>query len=255
MSARPITEDDLNAYVDQALDQARHGDVEAYLAANPDVARRIAAYGRDRDALRAALAPVAAEPAPPELNLNNLIAARKNAPAPWWRAVAAALLIGAGGLGGWSMHDTLKPSAGIAALAQEAAASYAVYAPDTVRPVEMRADAKLELVAWASQRLGYPVAIPDLSVAGFRFMGGRLIATAHGPGLLLMFDDDKGTRLVMLTRAMAVDRDKPMKEIAAGPATSFNWAQNGIGYSLIGPVTPAVLHPLANEIGKQTRSL
>jgi anti-sigma factor RsiW len=252
---RPITEDDLHAYVDQALDQARQEEVETYLATNPDVARRVAGYGRDRDALRAALAPVASEPIPPELNLIGLMTARRNRFATWKRAAAVALYIGIGGLGGWSLHSLAQPSAGIAALAQEAATSYAVYAPDARRPVEMVAAQRIELVSWASQRLGYPVAVPDLSSAGFRFLGGRLIATEHGPGLLLMFDNGKGTRLAMLTRAMAIDRNTTMKQGGDGPAASFTWAQNGVGYSVVAPLKPAVLHPLADEVRSQMRAL
>ena len=36
MNGRPITEDDLNAFVDQRLDSARHAEVEAYLEAHPE---------------------------------------------------------------------------------------------------------------------------------------------------------------------------------------------------------------------------
>jgi anti-sigma factor RsiW len=102
------------------------------------------------------------------------------------------------------LHDvTPSTSAGIAALSQEAAASYAVYAPDCVHPVEVRADNRAVLLEWAAQRLKRPVTIPDLAASGYRFMGGRVVATAHGPAAMFMYDDDKGTRLVLLTRAMA----------------------------------------------------
>ncbi len=76
MSNRPITEDDLHALVDEALDAARQAEVEAYLARQPAVAARVEAYRRQRTALRDALAPVAAEPVPAELNLARLIKAR-----------------------------------------------------------------------------------------------------------------------------------------------------------------------------------
>ena len=44
MSNRPITEDDLHAYVDQLLEPERRAEVMAYLDAHPDVARRVAAW-------------------------------------------------------------------------------------------------------------------------------------------------------------------------------------------------------------------
>jgi len=41
MNGRPITEDDLHAYVDGVLDIARNAEVAVYLDTHPDVARRV----------------------------------------------------------------------------------------------------------------------------------------------------------------------------------------------------------------------
>ena len=76
MSDRPITEDDLHAYVDLALDAARHGEVERYLARHEDVAARVAGYRKDRDLLRNAFARVAEEPVPSRLNVDRMVAQR-----------------------------------------------------------------------------------------------------------------------------------------------------------------------------------
>lgn len=40
-ASRPISEDDLQAYVDQVLDAARHAEIRDYLRLHPDTARRI----------------------------------------------------------------------------------------------------------------------------------------------------------------------------------------------------------------------
>ncbi|MCP6559629.1 zf-HC2 domain-containing protein, partial [Klebsiella pneumoniae] len=53
----PITEHDLNAYVDGQLDLARRIEVEGHLAARPDIAAQVMADLRTRDALSAAFAP------------------------------------------------------------------------------------------------------------------------------------------------------------------------------------------------------
>ncbi|MGQ9367429.1 anti-sigma factor family protein [Azospirillum sp. ST 5-10] len=252
MSVPPISEDDLHAYVDGALEARRQADVEAYLDCHPEVARRVALYRAQRDDLRAMLAPVAEEPVPPELNLARLVDARR-ARLAWWRqAAAAVLLLVAGGIGGWSLNTALgPPREGIAALAAEAADSYRVYVPDRSRPVELRDAERAELVAWASHRLRRPVSVPDLSAAGYRFMGGRLVATPHGPAVLFMYDDDRGTRLVMLVRPMASDRDTPMAQHTRGSLTGFAWSADGIGYSLVGPPAAAVLHPIADTVRRQ----
>ena len=103
-------------------------------------------------------------------------------------------------------------SGGGVALADEAAYTYQVYAADKGRPVEIKASDQADLIKWVSNRLRHTVSEPDLSASGYRFMGGRLVATAHGPAAMFMYDDDRGTRLVMLTRPMAVDQHSPMAQ-------------------------------------------
>lgn len=253
MSGHPIREDDLQAYVDDALDPARRVEVAAYLESHPDVAERVRGYLGQREELRARLGTVIEEPVPPELNLTRMIEARRRPPIAWWRnAAAAVLLLCTGAAGGWSLHGVLRPAPeGMAALAREAADSYAVYAPDHMRPVEIKAADQSELVAWATRRLQRPVAVPDLSMSGYRFMGGRIVATAHGPGVLFMYDNDHGTRLVMLSRLMATEKNAPMSQDSRDAMSGFTWADKGIGYSLVGPVAPETLRPIANEVRRQ----
>jgi anti-sigma factor RsiW len=118
MSQRPITEDDLHAFVDQALAPERLGEVVSYLNDHPDAAERVAAFASQREQLRGALASIADEPVPAELNLSHIIERRKRRPLRAWRAIAALLLVSIGGLGGWTVRsllqlpgDTLKPIA------------------------------------------------------------------------------------------------------------------------------------------------
>ena len=62
---RPISEDELHAYVDGPLDPGRRLEVERYLEAHPAVAQRVAAYRTEREDLRAAFADRNAEPLRP----------------------------------------------------------------------------------------------------------------------------------------------------------------------------------------------
>ncbi|MFG1425671.1 anti-sigma factor family protein [Roseixanthobacter glucoisosaccharinicivorans] len=257
MTPRPITEDDLNGFIDGTLDPERQAEVGAYLDAHPEVAGRIATYAEQGDMLRAAFAPVIEEPVPTELDLSRMIEDRRRPrPIPRWAmAAAAVLLVCAGGLGGWSLRDmVIPPSEGVQALAREAVASYAAYAPDQVRPVEIRAIDRDVLANWTSKRIGRPVAIPDLTTAGYRLMGGRVVPTEHGPAALFMYDDDRGTRLVMLARPMRGAPDMPMAPHVDGDLNGLAWAEQGLGYSLVGAVSPNLLHPLADEVRRQIRS-
>lgn len=258
MSSRPINEDDLNGFVDQRLDVARQAEVVAYLETHPDIARRVAGYCEQRDQLRAALAPVAEEPLPAELDLSRMIAARRrpsSAHAPRWAmAAAAALLISIGGAGGWMVRDMGLPSSpATGSIAREAAASYRVYASDRAHPVEIRAEDGATLAEWMERQLGRSVTAPDLAASGYRFMGGRVLPTDHGPAAMLMYDDDKGTRLVMLARPMATAGNAPMSPYSQDGVQGYAWADDGLGYSLVGPIEATKLHPIADDARRQLR--
>jgi anti-sigma factor RsiW len=253
MTSRPITEEDLHGFVDGVLAPERTTEVATYLDAHPHVAIRIANYAQQRTALRAALAPIAEEPLPPELDLARMIA-RRGRPrrSSWWTAAAAAVvLLCVGGAGGWSLRGPSMPTEGIAAVAREAAENFTVYGADRLRPVELRANDRAELASWTTERLGRAVGVPDLAASGYRFMGGRIVATAHGPAAMYMYDDDHGTRLVMLARPMHADQNAPMTPHASAGINGYAWADNGLGYSLVGPAAPDALHPIANEVRKQ----
>ncbi len=250
---RPVQEEDLQAYVDNALDEAHRKEIEAYLRDHPEVAHRVEGYVAQRHALRAAFAPVASEPIPPELNLRHMVAARSTrSAAPWRLAASVFVALCVGGMAGWMGRGASEPSTGgIAALAREATASYQVFASDPNRPVEIGAHDNADLVRWVSARLQRPVAVPDLTRAGYRYMGGRLVATEHGPAGLFMYDDGHGTRVAMLVRPMKVEQDTPMKAHRQAGVAGYSWADQGLGYSLVAADSTDGLHPLADEMRRQ----
>ncbi|HEY1944723.1 MAG TPA: anti-sigma factor [Roseiarcus sp.] len=257
MNSRPITEDDLNAFVDRRLDPGRQAEVAAYLDAHPEVAKRIEGYARQRDQLRTLLRPIADEPIPPELNVRRLVELQERpSRSNWWAAAAAAIVLTVfSGASGWMLRGMSEPPLqGVASLGHEAVDNYAVYTPDRLHPVELRAVASNELVDWVSQRLGRRVEIPNLEASGYRFMGGRVVATPHGPAALFMYDNDHGVRLVMLSRPMAVDQGAPMQPVSQGDVSGFSWAAKGMGYSLVGPADSQTLHPIADEVRRQVSS-
>ncbi|MCG2601319.1 MAG: anti-sigma factor, partial [Achromobacter sp.] len=214
-------------------------------------ARRVQGYLAQREDLRAALAPIAQEPIPAALNLSRLVDAHRSARrVPWKIAASVALAFTLGGSGGWFLRGPAD-QAGVAALAREAASSYQVYAADRTRPVELRADSTPELVSWVSQRLNHAVSVPDLSQSGYRYMGGRLVATEHGPAALFMYDDDRGTRVTMLVRPMKVEGDMKMVPHRQDGVAGYSWADQGLGYSLMSSLDPDSIHRLADETRRQ----
>ena len=74
----PIGDDDLQAWTDRRLPQGRRAAVEAYLAAHPDVASRLATYAAQDIRLTDALRPKFEEPIPARLRIDTLLARRRS---------------------------------------------------------------------------------------------------------------------------------------------------------------------------------
>ena len=74
MSAPPVTESELHAYVDGALPAARAAEVDAWLSGHPEDAARVSAYREQIAALRREFDPVLHDPVPHRLEV----------PRPWW---------------------------------------------------------------------------------------------------------------------------------------------------------------------------
>lgn len=258
---RAVGDDDLQAYVDGCLDPVRLADVEAYIAAYPEVAARIAAYRQQRQQLRQAFAE-AVPPRPEEdralMRLAEMHLLRRRTRRLLAAVAMVAILIGGGS--GWVLHGLAMPLlggdgevVGIAALADEASAAHLVFAADHKRPVEIDAAHADDLNRWLSNRLDHPVAAMDLAQDGYRLMGGRLIATDHGPAALFMYDNDKGTRLSLLIRPMEkADMEAPMQPVKANGVGCYAWARRGMGFSLVGATTDAKLEQVAAELHRQS---
>ena len=86
--------------------------------------------------------------------------------------------------------------------------------------------------------------------------GRALVATSHGPAAMFMYDDDHGERLVVLTRPMSsANQNAPITPQSQGDVGGFAWADDGLGYSLVGQAAPESLRPIANEVRKQAGSI
>jgi anti-sigma factor RsiW len=66
-----------------------------------------------------------------------------------------------------------------------------------------------------------------------------------------MYDDDRGTRMVVLIRPMAIERDTAMTPHTSGAVRGYTWAARGIGYSVVATAAADTLHPLADEVRRQ----
>jgi anti-sigma factor RsiW len=236
VSAGPITEADLQAYVDERLDAARRAEVEAWLAAHPDEAERIADYHRIGTELRGLYEPVLFEPVPGALAY--VLSPRRRR---WARvaAIAAWMSLGAaiGGLAGWELHGersvvAATPEAG-ATMARRAAVAHATYSPEVRHPVEVGADQEAHLVAWLSKRLGAPLRAPKLEAVGYSLVGGRLLPGDTGPVAHFMYQCNRGTRVTLYVRTEAAgNRETAFRYAREGSVGVFYWVDRKMGYAL-----------------------
>lgn len=243
----PISEDDLNAYIDGRLSSARQEDVRRYLGRNPDEAARIADHMRHADALRAALAPLADRPIPSELHLMRLAASRRRRSDRLRRIAASVVLVGAGLAGGWFGHARME-SGTVAVLGQETAATYALLSQGDAPTLTYAAADPQALVDWASTALRRPMRVPDLSGSGFRFLGGQVVPTAQGPAMAAIYENELGDRLVFQARPMRAPGGTKMTPYRSAEGGGLVWERNDMGYSLFGNAPEQVSRDVANNI-------
>jgi anti-sigma factor RsiW len=250
--SRPIAEEELHAYVDGHLDADRQPVVLRYLQDHPDVARQVAAWGEQREGLRAAFAPIAAEPIPPRLSLERLVQERLGRRLPWRSAAAVVLAFGLGGAGGWFWRGAGQPpTAALTLLTQQAVANHMVYTADLRRPTELGAQQREDLARWVSNRLNHQVAPPDLTADGFNYMGGRLAATPDGPAGLFMYDGPQGVRLTVFVLPLHAAPSLPIQHIDFAHIDGCAWIDKGVGYTVVGKLPPPELQRLAEVVRKQ----
>jgi len=189
----PVGEAELHAYIDNQLAQDRRAAVEAWLAAHPEDAVRVAAYRRLAEQWRAAYEPVLTEPMPRELAAVLL----KRPPSRLPRRVAMAAGLAAV-IGAWALLQPKHvPSAAASEMVRRAAIAHAVYAADVEHPVETGPGANAQLLAWLSERLGMKVDAPELGAVGLSFIGGRLLPGDKTAAALLMYEGQNGQRVTL----------------------------------------------------------
>ena len=259
MNPLPITDADVNAYVDGQLAASRLPAVEDALARDPALAARVADLRKQNAELRDAFDPWLSE-APPA----RLVAATEGKPAathrmPHWLgavvAAAASLVIGV--LAGWYGREiNLQREGTPTTFTRQAALVHALYAGDVNRPVEIWAAEEKRLVNWLSKRLGFAVRAPDLNSLGFSLVGGRLVAGNENPTALFVYENPDKQRLTLQVRKPTV----PGHEVAFRYALEdgvgvYYWIEENCTYALSGNLDRAQLLAIGRVVYGQLAAL
>lgn len=279
-----ITSASLHAYVDGQLSPLDSEAVAEWLRQHPEEAQAVLDWRSQRADLQGLHAELLDEPLPEAL-LRPLKRQRHAANASRWlrQGLAAALLLAVGGLAGWSARSLQAEAPALQAAAapgfvRDAAIAHVLYQPEQRHPVEVSAAEQAHLVQWLSKRLGTPLALPDLTSAGFHLVGGRLlpagqadalgVGSAQGlPGLaraMFMFESTAGERVTLYVsvrppgeEAPAAFRFAPASQLPGQPGQpgnatqSFYWLEGRLGYALSGQIARERLAQLGGLVYAQ----
>ncbi|RFP10061.1 MULTISPECIES: anti-sigma factor [unclassified Duganella] len=273
----PVTEAELQAWVDGRLPPERRGAVDAHLALHPAEAARLQAY-RDHDAaLRALYQPLLEQPVPPTMSARLIVPVQRHGWREWlapraglaWRpalrAAAMLALTVSAGAAGWLLHGAADNAAGrladadtragaisLAALPRRAALAHVVYTPEVRHPVEVGADQQAHLVAWLSKRLGAQLKPPQLAAQGYALEGGRLLPGQSGPVAQFMYRDGSGARLTLyVSTEQSHNKETGFRFAQEGQVSVFYWIDGRFGYALSGNLDKAALATVANAVYAQ----
>ena len=260
MNALPVTDADINAFIDNQLAPSRVQAVEDALLRDRSLAERVSALKQQNAALRDAFDLWLTEPVPQRL----LTAAATRGTlvrraVPRWigtsAAAAASLIIGLGV--GWFGRESLLQREGTpTTFTRQVALTHALYATDINRPVEIWAAEEKRLVNWLTKRLGFAVHAPDLNGVGFALVGGRLVAGNEMPTALFMYENVDKQRLSLQVRKLSgAGSDVAFRYAVEGGVGVYYWIDDSCTYALSGNVDRTQLLAIGRVVYGQLAAL
>lgn len=236
-----VTQYDIQAYIDDRLDDHRRRIVEDYLSSRPDLKAEVERDIENAKGMKRAFDSLDTGPVPQSI----LSPADSGGN---WRLIAASLgMIAVAGLTGYSVgkskyvNNNSQPSYDWVDMATSAHKTFAV---EIAHPVEVTSDKADHLATWLGKRLSQNVTIPDFKPQGYRLMGGRLLSSEVGPTGQLMYQDKSGQRITLYMRPY--DGDEISFRFADDDGVSaFYWIENGLAFALVGGDSRDTLERLA----------
>jgi anti-sigma factor RsiW len=237
-----VSEEELNAYVDNELSADRRSVVEAWLSTHPDDAARVAAWRKQAELLCHRYGHLEYETPPPRFDLDRLARRRFRALAAVAASLAAFVI---GAAAGWTVHglQTETPS-DLARLTNDALLAYRLYTVEVRHPVEVTGDQRPHLVQWLSKRVGAPVQAPELEKQGLKLVGGRLLPGPTGPSAFFMYENPSGERFTLYCGHIS-GGETALRYMTGGQNAAYYWVDQNMAYVLSGPVETGKLHEVA----------
>ncbi|ELY7491114.1 anti-sigma factor [Cronobacter turicensis] len=221
----------LHAWMDGELDEATAQQVERYLAENPQVAGKMAAFRDETQHLRHAMnrQPLHMTSIEPHSFHRRVREQRQ-------RKLALAFLLmlslSVGGITGWQLKEA-QLSAPLPM--EDAVQAYKLFGDEATLPLDMNASQHAELAGWVTRNFIRSALPPNLERYGFKPLGARLMATAQGPAAVVMYQDPRGIRVAWYIRPLS-----PVKisqgERKADDVMAQYWSDEHYNYAMVTPL-------------------
>ena len=220
----------MHAYVDNELPAERRGDVEAWLATHPDDAARVQSWRTMAEALHARYDSIVDEAVPKRLEIERLV----RQPRKWMYGAIAATLAAfiVGGGVGWLARGAAAAPSPFQNFTVDALDAHRLYVVEVRHPVEVPGSERAHLQQWLTKRCGWLVRAPELTPAGLKLVGGRLLPGSEGPASFMMYEGASGERFTIYT-VKSDAKTTQMRFAAQGKESSLFWADDGVAYAVV----------------------
>jgi anti-sigma factor RsiW len=269
----------LMAYVDGEVDADTAREIEAAIATDPAMGRRVAMFRQTATMARGAFGEVMYEPVPERLLRSlgampataaatataTVVPARRPAERSGyvWRNAgwAAAAAIGAVALLNAASQQGIAPFAQRAPVQEVAATTdaerwidnlaawyrvhRASFEKDQRLLVDIGAENVEELERWVGAKLQREIAVPDLASFGYRQQGGRLLLIGRRPAAQFFYATEAG-ELVQLVIGFTDQPDREGRLDQRDDVNVVSWREKGYAYAFIGRIDGKRLWAMAD---------
>ena len=235
-----IMEEELHAYLDGELPDARRAAVEAYLREHPDDARRLEAYRADGKAIARIFSHAGA--AMPGRLPSSASSWRSF---PWRHAAAAILILAVGAVAGWFGRERINDTSMERLGYQAVAAHLIVNSPG----VEALATSSLdELSRRMSSALGIRVQLRDPSSTGYKIVAARIVPQGEGRAVQLVVRGPADETITFYIEGRPGAKETPFRRIAGEGLTTLVWEDDDLACAITSTLEPKKLEEVGRRI-------
>jgi anti-sigma factor RsiW len=239
----PVAEEELHAYIDGELPEARRADVEAYLIKHPGEARRLDAYRADGETIARIFSrgdSVSRVTRPASARSLRFFAA-----VSWRQAAAAVLILAVGTISGWFARDRVTDT-DMEQLGREAVAAHLILNSPGVEPL---ATSSLDdLSRMISDALGVQKRMQDPSSSGFSIVGAQLVPQAKGRAVQLVFKGPNDETITFYFEGRPGAKETPWWRIPGNDLNTFVWQDDDVGCAVTSTLEPKKLRDVGRRI-------